>query len=185
GVALAQEARKRGAQVTLLAANLAVPPPDGIEVIETPTARAMLDAAIARADADVVLMAAAVADYRPREQLRDKRQKNEAAWQLTLEPTTDILRELGARRENGQVLVGFAADHGERGLARAREKLVAKGVDLVVFNDVSRKDVGFDAADNEVVLVGAAGEQRIGKAPKDRIAAAVIEKAEELLRERT
>jgi phosphopantothenoylcysteine decarboxylase/phosphopantothenate--cysteine ligase len=185
GVALAREARKRGAQVTLLAANLAVPAPDGVEVIETPTARAMLDAVIARADADVVLMAAAVADYRPREQLRDKRAKDEADWQLTLEPTTDILRELGTRRENGQVLVGFAADHGERGLERARQKLVAKGVDLVVFNDVSRKDVGFDAADNEVVLVAAAGEQRLGKAPKDRIAAAIVEKAEELLRERT
>ena len=129
-------------------------------------------------------MAAAVADYRPREQLQDKRAKDDDAWQLTLEPTTDILRELGARRENGQVLVGFAADHGQRGLARAREKLAAKGVDLVVFNDVSRRDVGFDAADNEVVLVGPHGEQRIGKAPKDQIAAAVVEKAEELLRER-
>ena len=184
GVALAEEARKRGADVTLLAANLAVPAPAGVEVIETPTAQAMLEAVLARADADLVLMAAAVADYRPREQLQDKRAKDDDAWQLTLEPTTDILRELGARRENGQVLVGFAADHGQRGLARAREKLAAKGVDLVVFNDVSRRDVGFDAADNEVVLVGPHGEQRIGKAPKDQIAAAVVEKAEELLRER-
>jgi phosphopantothenoylcysteine decarboxylase/phosphopantothenate--cysteine ligase len=185
GVALAQEAKKRGAEVTLLAANLAVPPPDGVEVIETPTAQAMLDAVLARADVDVVLMAAAVADYRPREQFRDKRAKDDKTWGLPLEPTRDILRELGSRRENGQVLIGFAADHGERGLARAREKLVAKGVDLIVFNDVSREDVGFDAADNEVVLVGSSGEQRIGKAPKDRIAAAVVEKAEELLRERT
>jgi phosphopantothenoylcysteine decarboxylase / phosphopantothenate---cysteine ligase len=184
GVALAEEARKRGADVTLLAANLAVPAPDGVDVIETPTAREMLDAVLARADVDVVLMAAAVADYRPRDPLREKRAKDADAWQLTLEPTTDILRELAARRENGQVLVGFAADHGDRGLARAREKLVAKGVDLVVFNDVSRSDVGFDAADNEVVLVGPSSEQRIGKAPKDQIAAAVVEKAEELLRER-
>jgi phosphopantothenoylcysteine decarboxylase/phosphopantothenate--cysteine ligase len=184
GVALAEEARKRGAKVTLLAANLSVPPPNGIEVVETPTAQAMLDAVVARADADVVLMAAAVADYRPQEQLRDKRAKDDSAWQITLEPTTDILRELGSRRENGQVLVGFAADHGEQGLARAREKRASKGVDLIVFNDVSRGDVGFDAPDNEVVLVGAEGEQRIEKAPKDRIAAAIVEKAEELLRER-
>src|SRR5947208_1547481 len=110
GVALAEEARKRGADVTLLAANLAVPAPAGVEVIETPTAQAMLDAVLSHADADLVLMAAAVADYRPREQLQDKRAKDDAAWQLTLEPTTDILRELGARRENGQVLVGFPAD---------------------------------------------------------------------------
>jgi phosphopantothenoylcysteine decarboxylase/phosphopantothenate--cysteine ligase len=129
-------------------------------------------------------MAAAVADYRPREQLQDKRAKDDAAWQLTLEPTQDILRELAARRGNGQVLVGFAADHGSRGLARAREKLVSKGVDLVVYNDVSRSDIGFDAVDNEVTLVGPEGEQRIGKASKDQIAAAVVEKAEELLRER-
>ena len=184
GVALAEEARKRGADVTLLAANLAVRPPEGIEVVETPTAKAMLDAVLARSDADVVLMAAAVADYRPRERLEDKRAKDDSAWQLTLDPTTDILRELGARRENGQILIGFAADHGSRGLARAREKLVAKGIDLVVFNDVSRDDIGFDAANNEVVLVGPDGEQRIGKAPKNRIAAAVVDKAEELLRER-
>jgi phosphopantothenoylcysteine decarboxylase/phosphopantothenate--cysteine ligase len=184
GVALAEEARKRGAEVTLLAANLAVPPPEGVDVVQTPTAKEMLDAVLARADVDLVLMAAAVADYRPRERLRDKRAKDDADWQLTLEPTQDILRELGARRENGQVLVGFAADHGDRGLARAREKLVSKGVDLVVYNDVSRADVGFDSVDNEVVLVGPEGDQRIGKAPKDQIAAAVVEKAEELLRER-
>ena len=84
----------------------------------------------------------------------------------------------------GQILVGFAADHGARGLARAREKLVSKGVDLVVYNDVSRPGIGFDAADNEVVLVGPSGDERIGKAPKDRIAALVVERAEELLRER-
>jgi phosphopantothenoylcysteine decarboxylase/phosphopantothenate--cysteine ligase len=184
GVALAEEARKRGAEVTLLAANLSVPPPQGIEIVDTPTAQEMLDAALERLDADVVLMAAAVADYRPEEQRSDKRPKDGAPWQVTLEPTADILRELGSRRENGQVLIGFAADHGEHGLARAREKLVSKGVDLVVFNDVSRADVGFDVAENEVVLIGADGEQHLEKAPKDRIAATIVEKAEELLRER-
>src|SRR5437588_9383000 len=96
GVALAEEARRRGAEVILLAANLAVSVPKGIDVIETPTAAEMLAAARAHADADVVLMAAAVADYRPREQLSDKRAKDADAWQLTLEPTTDILRELAA-----------------------------------------------------------------------------------------
>ena len=184
GVALAEEARKRGAHVTLLAANLAVEPPSGIEVIDTPTAQSMLDAMRAHADADLVLMSAAVADYRPGEPSGDKRAKDDRPWTVLLEPTTDILAELGERRENGQVLVGFAADRGEAGLVRAREKLARKRVDLVVFNDVARNDIGFDAPDNEVVLIAADGEERLEKATKDRIAAAIVVRAEELLRER-
>ena len=184
GVALAEQARKRGADVTLLAANLAVLPPGGVDVVQTPTADSMLDAALSHADADLVLMAAAVADYRPAEALAEKRRKDEQAWEIRLEPTTDVLRTLGERRRNDQVLVGFAADQGDQGLARAREKLMHKRVDLVVYNDVSREDVGFDAEENEVVLVSAAGERRVDKAPKDRIAAAIVDTAEELLRER-
>jgi phosphopantothenoylcysteine decarboxylase / phosphopantothenate---cysteine ligase len=184
GVALAEEARKRGADVTLLAANLAVPAPSGIEVVETPTAESMLEAALARADADVVLMAAAVADYRPAERTGEKRPKDEQAWQVSLEPTADILRALAERRTNGQVLIGFAADLGEQGLSRAREKLKRKGVDLVVYNDVSRDDVGFDSPDNEVVLVSGGGDRLVAKAPKDRIAVAIVDTAEELLCER-
>jgi phosphopantothenoylcysteine decarboxylase / phosphopantothenate---cysteine ligase len=185
GVALAEEARRRGADVTLLAANLAVAAPTGIAVVETPTAESMLDAALAHADADLVLMAAAVADYRPGEQRQDKRPKNGTPWELRLEPTEDILARLAARRSGGQVLVGFAADHGDAGLARAREKLVRKGVDAVVFNDVSCGAIGFDATDNEVVIVEAGGERALARAPKDRIAAAIVERAEELLRERS
>jgi phosphopantothenoylcysteine decarboxylase/phosphopantothenate--cysteine ligase len=184
GVALAEEARRRGASVTLLAANLAVPPPRGIEVVETPTAAAMLEEVLARADADLVLMAAAVADYRPAEPAGEKRPKDERAWQVTLEPTTDVLRTLGEQRTNGQVLIGFAAEHGDQGLARAREKLKQKHIDLVVYNDISRGDIGFDAGDNEVVLITAAGERRVAKAPKDQIAMTIVDSAEELLRER-
>jgi phosphopantothenoylcysteine decarboxylase/phosphopantothenate--cysteine ligase len=184
GVALAEEARRRGADVTLLAANLAVPPPRGIEVVETPTAAAMLDEALARGDADVVLMAAAVADYRPAESAPEKRPKDGRAWQVTLEPTTDVLRTLAERRTNGLVLIGFAAEHGDQGLSRAREKLEHKRIDLVVYNDVSRGDIGFDAGDNEVVLITAAGERRVAKAPKDQIAVTIVDTAEELLRER-
>jgi len=183
GVALAEEARRRGAEVTLLAANLALAPPRGVEVVETPTAAAMMDEAVARGDADVVLMAAAVADYRPAEAAEGKRPKDERAWQVTLEPTADVLRTLGERRTDGQVLIGFAADRGDRGLARAREKLEHKHVDLMVYNDVSRSDIGFDAGDNEVVLITAAGERRVAKAPKDQIATAIVDAAEELLRE--
>jgi phosphopantothenoylcysteine decarboxylase/phosphopantothenate--cysteine ligase len=184
GVALAEEARKRGAAVTLLAANLAVPAPRGVQVVETPTAADVLAAALANEDADLVLMAAAVADYRPGESLAEKRPKDGRSWQVLLEPTADVLRTLGERRENGRVLVGFAADRGEEGLERARGKLAHKHVDLIVYNDVSRDDIGFDAVDNEVVLITADGEQRVAKAAKDRIAAAIVNRAEELLRER-
>ncbi len=184
GVALADESRKRGAEVTLLAANLAVPPPRGIEVVETPTAESMLAAALAHGDADLVLMAAAVADYRPTERIEEKRPKDDRTWRLELEPTADVLRSLAERRTNGQVLVGFAAETGADGLTRAREKLQRKGVDLVVYNDVSRGDIGFDMDENEVVLLSAAGERRVPKAAKDRIAAAIVDTAEELLRER-
>ena len=184
GVALAEEARRRGAEVTLLAANLGVPAPPGVEVVEAPTTQAMLEQALARRDADLVLMAAAVADYRPADVTGDKRPKDDDAWEVRLEPTTDVLRTLGEQRTNGQVLIGFAAYRGERGLARAREKLAGKRVDLVVYNDVSREDIGFDAEDNEVVLIGTGGERRVGKASKDRIAAAIVDAAEELLRER-
>jgi len=184
GVALAEVSRKRGGEVTLLAANLAVPAPRGIEVVNTPTAQDLLDAALARRDADLVVMAAAVADYRPAEQIDVKRPKDDQAWRLELEPTADVLQSLGERRTDGQVLVGFAAETGPEGLARAREKLNRKRVDLVVYNDVARDDIGFDTAENEVVLVTAAGERRVAKASKDRIAAAIVDTAEELLRER-
>jgi phosphopantothenoylcysteine decarboxylase/phosphopantothenate--cysteine ligase len=184
GVALAEVSRKRGGEVTLLAANLAVPAPRGIEVVDTPTAQDLLDAALARRDADLVVMAAAVADYRPAEQIDVKRPKDDQAWRLELEPTADVLQSLGERRTDGQVLVGFAAETGPEGLARAREKLNRKRVDLVVYNDVARDDIGFDTAENEVVLVTATGERRVAKASKDRIAAAIVDTAEELLRER-
>jgi phosphopantothenoylcysteine decarboxylase / phosphopantothenate---cysteine ligase len=175
GAALASEARRRGAEVTLVASNLAVPAPVGVDVIDAPTAEDVARETLARGDADVVVMAAAVADYRPTRADEGKRAKDGEPWTVTLEPTTDVLRELGAARRNGQLLIGFAADHGERGLERARTKLVNKHADLIVFNDVSRGDIGFDATENEVVLVSAEGERRIEKAAKERIAAAILD----------
>ena len=181
GVALAEEARRRGASVTLLAANLGVAVPRGIELVQTPTAADMRAAAEMHSDADVVVMAAAVADYRPTEPIDGKRPKDEQAWSVELEPTVDILRELGAARSNGQVLVGFAADTGETGLARAREKLATKGADLIVFNDVAGDGIGFDATDNEVVLVSSRDERAVPRARKEAIAAAVLDAVEDLL----
>ena len=174
GAALAAEAWRRGAEVTLVASNLAVPMPVGVDVVQAPTAEDVARETLAR-DADVVVMAAAVADYRPASAEEGKRPKDDEPWTVTLEPTTDVLRELGSRRANGQLLVGFAADRDERGLERAREKLGNKRADLIVFNDVGRDDIGFDSAENEVVLVSADGERRIEKAAKERIAAAILD----------
>jgi phosphopantothenoylcysteine decarboxylase/phosphopantothenate--cysteine ligase len=179
GVALAAEARRRGAEVTLIASNLTVPAPEDVEVVDAPTAADVEAEASARSDADVVLMAAAVSDYRPSETEATKRPKDEQVWRIELEPTADVLKALGERRTNGQVLVGFAAEIGAAGIERAREKLTAKRVDLIVYNDVSRDDVGFDAEENEVVIVSAEGERRVAKAPKAEIAAAILDAVEQ------
>jgi phosphopantothenoylcysteine decarboxylase / phosphopantothenate---cysteine ligase len=182
GVALAAEARRRGAHVTLLGANLAVPAPPGVELVDTPSAAELERQALARAaGADVVIMAAAVADYRPAETLATKRPKDRAVWTVELEPTTDVLAALGESRLPGQLLVGFAADQGDGGLERAREKRIRKHADLFVYNDVSRPGIGFDAADNEVTLLSARGERTVAKAPKHEIAAAILDEVEALL----
>jgi phosphopantothenoylcysteine decarboxylase/phosphopantothenate--cysteine ligase len=182
GVAIAAEARRRGARVTLLAANLTVPAPAGVEVVATPTATSLEREALARgSDADVVVMAAAVADYRPAEARGAKRPKDRAVWTVELEPTSDVLAALGETKRPGQVLVGFAADEGDAGLARARDKRERKHADLFVFNDVARDDIGFDSPENEVTLVSARGERRVARAPKGEIAAAVLDEIESLL----
>ncbi len=182
GVALAREARRRGADVTLIASNLAVPAPESVEVVEAPTAADLARETLGRADADVVVMAAAVADYRPAEPLAAKRKKDRGAWDLTLEPTEDVLAELGRRRLDGQVLVGFAADEGEAGLEAARAKRARKAVNLLVFNDVSRSDIGFDSDWNEVTLIRADGEQQVGRRSKDECAVAILDEVAALLR---
>ncbi|HST24628.1 MAG TPA: bifunctional phosphopantothenoylcysteine decarboxylase/phosphopantothenate--cysteine ligase CoaBC [Gaiellaceae bacterium] len=181
GVAVAEEARRRGAAVTLLAANVSVRVPRGIDVVQTPTAADMAAAAEARRDADVVVMAAAVADYRPTEAIDGKRAKNGEPWTVELEPTVDILRALGNDRSDGQVLVGFAADIGSTGLDRARQKLETKCADLIVFNDVAGDGIGFDSAENEVVLISRSGERAVAQARKEAVAAAVLDAVEDLL----
>src|SRR3954451_1767455 len=181
GVALAEEARRRGAEVILLAANLAVAPPYGVETIPTPTADAMRDAALALPDVDVALLAAAVADYRPVEAVAGKRAKDDAGWTLELAPTDDIAKALGERKRPGQVLVAFGAEHGAAGLERKRAMLETKNADLVVFNDVGRADIAFDSTENEVVLVARDGERAVGKASKALIAAAILDEVQRLL----
>jgi phosphopantothenoylcysteine decarboxylase/phosphopantothenate--cysteine ligase len=184
GVAVAAEAQRRGADVVLVYANGAVPPPEGIEVVPAPTAADMKREVLARADADIVVMAAAVADYRPSNPDVGKRPKDRELWTLTLEPTDDVLMALAEAwrdSENGRVLVGFAADAGSGGLERAREKLANKRGNLFVFNDVSQSGIGFEAEDNEIVLLSAAGERKIGRRNKSECAVAILDEIEALL----
>jgi phosphopantothenoylcysteine decarboxylase/phosphopantothenate--cysteine ligase len=181
GVALAEEARRRGAEVVLLAANLALPAPAGVETIPTPTAAAMLEEALAHADVDVAVLAAAVADYRPAAAIAGKRAKDGEPWTVELEATGDVARTLGERKRPGQVLVLFGAEHGDSGLERKRRMLDEKNADLVVYNDVSRADIGFDAAENEVVLVARGSERAVPRAGKAAVAAVILDEAERLL----
>ena len=183
GVALAREARRRGADVTLVAANLAVPAPAGVEVVTARTASEVAQEVLSRDDADIVVMAAAVADYRPSAPEAGKRPKEGEPWSVTLEPTQDVLAELGRHRRDGQILVGFAADAGETGLERARAKLANKRGNLFVFNDVSRSDIGFESDENEIVLISARGERRVGRQSKEACAMAILDEVGALLEE--
>jgi phosphopantothenoylcysteine decarboxylase/phosphopantothenate--cysteine ligase len=181
GVALADEARRRGAEVILLTANLAVPAPHGVEVIPTPTAESMFDAVLALPDVDVLLLSAAVADYAPAEPLAAKRAKDSSTWSVTLAPTRDIAQALGEQKREGQVLVAFGAEHGEAGLERKRRMLETKNADLVVFNDIGQPGIGFDGPENEVVLITRDAEQPVPRGRKETIAAAILDAVQELL----
>ncbi len=185
GFALAEQAANRGAQVLLVAANVSLAPPAAVRLVEVGTA-AELAAACERAfdGCTVLLMAAAVADFRPRNPARTKLKKDEGVPDIKLEPTEDILSRLAARRRPDQVLVGFAAEHGEAA-GRGLEKLKRKRLDAVVINDISDPRIGFDATENEVTIVIASGRQRrVAKTGKQHIAAAVLDEVELLLSEK-
>ena len=182
GLALATEAARRGADVTLIAANVSLPRPAGVHSIDVETA-AELESATRREfeAADVLLMAAAVADFRPRAAEAAKIEKaGRERLSLDLEPTPDVLGALAPRRRPGQTIVGFAAEHGAGGIARARAKLERKRLDAVVLNDVSRADIGFDSEHNEVVIVTGAGERVVPRARKGAVAGAVLDEVEAL-----
>ncbi|HLM93791.1 MAG TPA: bifunctional phosphopantothenoylcysteine decarboxylase/phosphopantothenate--cysteine ligase CoaBC [Gaiellaceae bacterium] len=181
GVAVAAEAKRRGADVTLVYANGAAPAPAGVEIVPAPTAADLGREMLARVDADVVVMAAAVSDYRPGNPESGKRPKDKEPWTITLEPTDDVLAELGRRKHNGQILVGFAAEGGEDGLERARGKLANKNGNLFVYNDVSQPGVGFESEDNEIVLLSALGERKLGRRSKEECAVAILDEVEALL----
>jgi phosphopantothenoylcysteine decarboxylase/phosphopantothenate--cysteine ligase len=185
GVALAAQAARRGAEVTLVAANLALPVPAGVRVVDVQTA-AELERACEKEfePADVLVMAAAVADFRPAHPAQTKLKKDQGVPKLQLEPTEDVLSALSSRRRHDQVLVGFAAEHGDDAVRYGRDKLRRKGLDAVVVNDVSRPGIGFDAEENEVTIVSAAGERRVAQASKSLIAQAVLDEVERLREQR-
>jgi phosphopantothenoylcysteine decarboxylase/phosphopantothenate--cysteine ligase len=182
GVAIAAEAAARGADVSLIAANVGVEVPDAIRVIAVSTAAELQDAAVAAFPAcDVLIMAAAVADFRPASALDDKIKKTgRGGLALELEPTTDVLSELAALRRPGQTLVGFAAEHGGDPAAHGRVKLERKRVDAVVVNDISDPEIGFESEQNEVTIVTAAGARQVPRGPKPAVAAAIVDVVEEL-----
>jgi phosphopantothenoylcysteine decarboxylase / phosphopantothenate---cysteine ligase len=185
GTAIATEAKRRGADVTLIASNLSVPVPGDVEVVEAPTADDLARETLARAEADVVVMAAAVSDYRPAEPVASKRPKDDRRWNVELQPTNDVLLALtGERPANGRIVVGFAAETAEDGLSRARDKRAVKKADLLVYNDVGRADIGFESAENEVVILSDHGERRVARAPKERVAAEILDDVERLLERR-
>jgi phosphopantothenoylcysteine decarboxylase/phosphopantothenate--cysteine ligase len=180
GLALAEEAARRGADVTVVAANVALELPATAVRVET---TAELEAAVRERfpDADVLIMAAAPADFRPAAPA-DEKISREGSEGLTveLEPTTDIVAAVAAERRADQTVMGFAAEHGDGGVERGRAKLARKGLDAVVVNDISRSDVGFDSTDNEVTIVLPDGEREVGRRPKAEVAAAILDEVERL-----
>ena len=182
GLALAEEAARRGAESVLVAANVSLPAGQGVRVVAVETA-AQLEAAAREefARADVLLMAAAVADFRPLNPEGAKIKKaGRERLALELEPTPDVLALLASERRPGQTLVGFAAEHGGDAVAAARAKLDRKGIDVVVVNDISRADIGFDSEDNEVAIVTADAQRAVPHGPKRAVAAAVLDEVERL-----
>jgi phosphopantothenoylcysteine decarboxylase/phosphopantothenate--cysteine ligase len=174
GYAIAAEAAARGARVVLVT-TVELPPPGGVEVAPVETAEQMHAAVSAESTAEVVVMAAAVADFRPKQSAPGKLKKHDGPPEIVLEPTPDILAELGAAKRPGQVLVGFAAET-EDLVANAAAKLAAKRLDLIVANDVSAPGVGFGHDTNAVLLLRPGGEPTtVALRDKRAIAAAVLD----------
>lgn len=184
GFAIAAEALRRGADVTLVAGPTTLEAPAVRELVRVRSAREMRDAVIGRADAmDVAILAAAVADYAPAERAAQKMPKGDDTITLVLKKTPDILGELGTRRLSsgrGPLLVGFAAET-EDLVARASAKREKKHADLIVANDVSRVDAGFDVDTNAVTVIGPEGAQALPLQTKARVASAILDRVESLL----
>ncbi len=182
GMALAERARARGADVTVVAANVSLPEPPGVRRIDVETTAELADALRSEFPrCHVLLMAAAVADFTPEAASEGKLARaGSGGIELRLSETEDILGGLAAGRSEGQTLVGFAAEHGAEAIERARQKLARKAVDAIVFNDVSRPEIGFDSASNEVTIVAAGGEHHVPLGPKEEVAEAILDRVDGL-----
>ena len=182
GFALAEAAAARGANVTVIAANVDLPRHTQISYIDVESA-AQLEAAARDQfpSCDLLLMAAAVADFTASEPAPGKLKKDgRSELELTLSPTTDVLAALSELRTEGQTLVGFAAEHGADAVEVGRTKLASKGLDALVINDVAGAEIGFESSSNEVTIVTAAGDQHVPKADKLEIAEAILDAIDEL-----
>ncbi|MDW5595187.1 bifunctional phosphopantothenoylcysteine decarboxylase/phosphopantothenate--cysteine ligase CoaBC [Conexibacter stalactiti] len=184
GFALAEQAARRGAAVTVLAANVALERTPGVVYRDVETAAQLADACGEEFPrCDVLLMSAAVADFRPVAPPDAKIKKDAGPPPaIELEATPDILLALAAQRRPGQTVVGFAAEHGDGALDFARGKLARKRLDAIVVNDISQPGIGFDTPDNEVTIVAPDRERPLPRAPKGEIAAAILD---EVVRLRT
>ena len=182
GFALADAAAARGSDVVVVAANVALGRTPGIRYVDVTSAAELAEACEREFDAaDLLVMCAAMADYRPVEPAAGKLAKGDAATlALELEATDDVLAALSRRRRDGQTLVGFAAEHGTGAVGRARAKLARKQLDAIVCNDVSQPGIGFDGERNAVTIITAAGEREVGPAHKRAIAEAVLDTVETL-----
>jgi phosphopantothenoylcysteine decarboxylase/phosphopantothenate--cysteine ligase len=182
GFAVAAAAVARGAEVVVIAANVELAREKGVRYIDVGSTAELASACEAEIDrSDVLVMCAAVADFRAIEPLEGKlSRRQDARLTLELEATPDILASLSASRRAGQLLVGFAAEHGDGGVGRAREKLSTKQLDLVVYNDISQRGIGFDADENEVTLVSVGGDCLVARATKRVIADALLDAIDEL-----
>jgi phosphopantothenoylcysteine decarboxylase/phosphopantothenate--cysteine ligase len=180
GVALADRAARRGAEVTLIAANVALPTPRGVRRVDVSTAAELADAVREEfATVHLLLMAAAVADFRPARAEPGKISREDAGdLEIHLEPTDDVLAAVAAGRRDDQIVVAFAAEHGGDAVARARDKLHRKRADAIVVNDVSRGEIGFDSEQNEVVVVDAEREHPVPLGPKEDVADAILDRVQ-------
>ncbi|OFV79885.1 MAG: hypothetical protein A2W26_00275 [Acidobacteria bacterium RBG_16_64_8] len=185
GFALARAAFDRGARVDLIEANVDMPAVPGVREIETPTAKEMHSEVMKRlSDTDILVMAAAVADYRVAEgPAGGKIGKDRHEWAIELKPTSDILMDVSQHRD-GQYVVGFAAEYGSEALDRAREKMERKSLDMMIFNDISRPDIGFDSDFNEVRILTRDSELLVDKAPKETVAEIILDNIAQAVRAR-
>lgn len=181
GFAIAERARRRGAEVTVIAANVNMPAPAGVKRVDVESTVDLARACREQFPAhDVLLMAAAPADFTVSDTSNEKLSRTGGEFSLTLVPTEDILAGLSANRIEGQTVVGFAAQHGGDAIGRARQKLERKGADMIVLNDVSDRTIGFDSADNAVTLVTSGDERSVEKAPKSEVADRILDRTLEL-----